>query len=203
MIVLKNNTNPQNLSNIYLVCSASDEGADVWGGLHNLSDKGIEECQKLKKEIAFSKSSLICSSLQKQAQQTAYLLSLTPVIYSDLFNEINFGIYENESKEWDDMFFIYHKKLSDLEQFSRGDNPESRAMRFATEIAKLSGSYVGKDIVIFTHKTLIECLQCLILGKSVDNRELFEQEIKPCSVSHIVYDNKNHTLDSVKISQYV
>ena len=187
--------------NIYFICNASTQEHEVWGGNYPLSDAGVSDLKEIKDNEELQKllhNSFICSSMQKSANQTAYVLSCSPVYYSDFFNEIKFGSFEEKPKIWDDMTIVYENKISDMPNFCQGDNAKDRAFNAIKEACRVSYRNDYEDIVIFSHKTLIECMVCLAYNSPVDNHDQFSQEIIPGSLTHFTYDSENGMIEHVE-----
>ncbi len=179
---------------------------DVWGSDFPLSEKGWDEIKLVKNNDYMQnalKHSAICCSMLKRANQTALGLSCRPTYISDYYNEINFGKFEGTERKWNDIENIYTNSISRLPDFCGGDSPQKRAYEAVIEACKTSFATGHRDIVVFSHKTLIECILCLIYEVPVDSRETFTQEITPLSITHLEYDKSNEGVIHKETSQII
>lgn len=154
-------------SMIYLIRHMQSEAnlRRIWGGDYPLTDKGVQDAQKLKEQINFKPDILIVSPLIR-AQQTAKILfpNIKATVES-AFREIHFGDYEDTPMQDDEFSKIYKTATSHLHEISHGDVIKERADK---AIIKLLDYLPYKTATVVCHDTLIRSIICRLKGESLD-----------------------------------
>ena len=153
---------------IYLIRHMQSEAnlRRIWGGDYALTEKGVQDAQKLKTQINFKPDVLIVSPLIR-AQQTAQILfPEMKAIIDNAFREIHFGDYEDTPMKDDEFSLIYKTATSHLHEVSHGDILKERADK---AIMKLFDYLPYKTVAVVCHDTLIRSMICRLKGESLDN----------------------------------
>ena len=151
----------------------------IWGGDYALTDKGVQDAQKLKEQINFTPDILVVSPLIR-AQQTAKILfpSIKATVDS-VFREIHFGDYEDTAMKDDEFSEIYRTLTSHLHEISHGDVIKERA---DNAITKLFDYMPYGTVAVVCHDTLIRSIICRLKGESLDNMPKYKALLQNGSI---------------------
>ena len=151
----------------------------IWGGDYALTDKGIQDAQKLKEQINFRPDVLIVSPLIRAQQTAKILFPEMSFITDDAFREIHFGDYEDTLMQDDEFSRIYKTATSHLHEISHGDVLAERADKAITRLL----DYLPKgEIAVVCHDTLIRSIICRLKGESLDNMPKYKPMLPNGSV---------------------
>lgn len=154
---------------IYLIRHMQSEAnrRNIWGGDYPLTDLGIQQAQKVKKQIDFVPDILVASTLRR-ARQTAQLLFPKRKIITDAtFREINFGNREDTLVLDDKYTRAYDTNPSQLHKLTHGDVMADRAQKAIAKMLEYQEQ--GKVVAIVCHDTLMRAILCTLKGEHLDN----------------------------------